>query len=91
MIDKESINEILKRTPLGGSELSVLLGWRTRILKYNEVTKYSTIEQLLSPYGNVIILFECSQDFGHLTCLKNIGNAISFSILMGTSDSQKVC
>lgn len=91
MINEEDNTEKLKRTPLNDSEISAFLGGRTKIIKYNEITKYSTVDQLLSPYDNVVVLLECAQDFGHWVCLKKIGNVISFFDSYGNfPDDQKV-
>lgn len=75
---EDSRYENLKRTALGDHEITNYLGGRTKVLKYNEIPQYSSLEQLLHPYNNVVILLETKHDFGHWICIKRTGDVISF-------------
>ena len=77
-MDVEVDYEKLKRRPLGDHEISAYLNGNVKILKYNEITDYKNIEDLLNPYGAVVILLETKHDFGHWICIKMTGNVISF-------------
>lgn len=89
-MEVETNYEELKKTPLGDLEISAYLNGRTKILKYNEIMNYKNIEELLAPHGNVIILLETKQNFGHWICLKMTGNVISFFDSYGNfPDDQK--
>ena len=77
-MDVEVDYEKLKRQPLGDHEISAYLNGNVKILKYNEITDYTNIEDLLNPYGAVVILLETKHDFGHWICIKMTGNVISF-------------
>lgn len=77
-MEAETDYEKLKRMPLGDHDLSAYLNGQTKIVKYNEIPFYKNIEQLLNPYGNVVILLETKHDFGHWICIKMTGNVISF-------------
>lgn len=70
--------EVLKHQSLGDNDIINFLGGRTKVLKYNEINSYADISSLLHPYGNVVILLETHQDFGHWICIKQIGRVISF-------------
>ena len=72
-MDKEIINIIHK--PLSDDELRRVVGRDTKIMKYSELSKYDTIEQLLTkPYDFVIILLEESPNSGHWCALLRYSN-----------------
>ena len=55
--------------PLSNTDIERKLNNKTRVIKYNELRNFSTIEQLLYPYGNAIILYPTGVDIGHWTCV----------------------
>jgi hypothetical protein len=57
---------------LGGDELTALLQGNTKILRYKDLFKYKTIEQVLGKEGNAIILYPDKQNdinYGHWTAV----------------------
>lgn len=60
----------LKTTPLSEDDIKYYLNGRTKICLYRQLNRVKNINQLLSPYGNCIILIETEPHFGHWICLK---------------------
>lgn len=55
---------------LSDSDIYNLLHNKTKVLLYNEIKKYPTVEKLLGRYGNCVILYPASSTHqGHWTCL----------------------
>jgi len=59
----------LQKMPTSSHYLKELLGGKVKILPYPELVKYETIEELLSPYGMVIILYLQKDNYGHWTTI----------------------
>jgi hypothetical protein len=66
-IDKEEAQEIVKE-PMDDGDIKAYLP-NTRILKYSELKKYKSIEELLKPKDAVIILYQDSPNTGHWVAL----------------------
>ena len=80
----------LKYKPLSDKEIVDLLDGRTVVRKYNELDRFDTIDELIAPYGNCVILLETAQNYGHWICIKKTGNMISFfDSYGGFPDNQK--
>ena len=70
----KEINNIIHKA-LGDDNLRTILGKDTKILKYSELAKYNSIDQLLpKPNDFVIILLEESPNNGHWTALLKYNN-----------------
>ena len=55
---------------LSNFDIYRLLNNKTRIVTYNELQAFPTIESLLSPFGNAVILYPGTDgDIGHWTCV----------------------
>lgn len=67
------IKKLMKKS-LSDSEMFNYLGGKTKIIKYPDLSKFNDIDELLEPYGNVIILYLTGQNYGHWTCLFKIDN-----------------
>lgn len=65
---KYDIKKLMKKS-LSDIEIKRVLGGETKIITYPELAKYKTIDELLQPYGNVIILYLTGENYGHWTCL----------------------
>ena len=65
---KRIIDE-LKKKPFSGNEIIECADNETKIIKYGDISKYNTIEDLLYPHNNVVILYETSNNYGHWTCV----------------------
>lgn len=62
------IKKLMKKS-LSGEDIKKLLNNKTKILTYPELAKYKTIDELLYPYDNVVILYLTGANYGHWTCL----------------------
>lgn len=52
--------------------MALLMHGRTRVMRYHDLTSYPSIEAVLQPYGNAIILYPSAagrSDVGHWTCV----------------------
>jgi hypothetical protein len=54
-----------KTKSLSSSEVKRLCNGKVKIITYPELTKYKTLDQLLKPYGAIIILYLTSENYGH--------------------------
>jgi hypothetical protein len=54
---------------LSGDEILDALNHKTKILIYTDLKKYNSVNELLNPYGCVVILYLNSKNMGHWTCL----------------------
>jgi hypothetical protein len=54
---------------LSNFEIMELLGDKTRILTYPEIKKHKSVDDLLYPWGNVVILYMTGDSYGHWTTL----------------------
>ena len=80
----------LKYKPLSDKEIVDLLDGQTVVRKYNELDQFDTIDDLIAPYGNCVILRVTAQNYGHWICSKKTGNMISFfDSYGGFPDNQK--
>lgn len=63
---------------LSDSDIYNALKGKCKIIDYPKVSKYKTIDQLLSPYGCAVILFLRAPNFGHWTCVFKVKNKVEF-------------
>jgi|688.fasta_scaffold706017_2 hypothetical protein len=54
---------------LSSNDLRKIFNGNLKILLYNEVKKYNSIDELLSPYDRVCILYNWEPAVGHWTCV----------------------
>ena len=59
-------------TALSGDQIVKLLDNKVKIVPYNEIANYNSIDELLSPYGRVIILYMSQPNYGHWTLLQKL-------------------
>ncbi len=59
----------LESKPFSGEDILNILDQKTKIVLYNEIKKYKSIDSLLHPYGNVVILYETKPGYGHWVCI----------------------
>jgi|ERR1700722_831439 len=68
----QTMNKIRARmyTPTGRKDIEYMLGGQVRVISYDELDNYNTIEELLHPYMSVVILYPNGPegDVGHWTC-----------------------
>lgn len=60
---------------LSGDDIYKLLNGKTNIIEYPDLANYNSVEELLSPFGNVVILYLSSEDYGHWTTLFQYPNS----------------
>lgn len=65
---EQYVKEQMKR-PFGESDIKILLNGKIKILTYNSLESFDTIEQLLHPFGRVVLLYEWKKNFGHWVCV----------------------
>jgi hypothetical protein len=75
-INKEDIKEIVKE-PMDDSDIRHYLP-NIRILKYNEIKNFNSIEQILKPKDAVIILYQDSPNSGHWVALMRKNKYIEY-------------
>lgn len=54
---------------LTGSQVLAMCNNKVRIVPYHELATVKTIEQLLQPFGAIILLYETKLDYGHYTAV----------------------
>lgn len=59
----------MESEPLSGEDIKKLLKGKVKIIEYPELSNYNSIEELLNPYGQVVILYESKPNYGHWTTL----------------------
>jgi len=75
---------------LSGADVKRILKGKVKLMTYTDFMKYDTIDEAISPYNKVIILFETSAPLvGHYCCIfkcrsKNTGTSIMFFDPYGT-------
>ena len=80
-----SIKEEIARS-LSDGDIKRFLKGHTKIIQYKDLKKYNNIDDLLAPYGHVIILYMTAPNYGHWTLImKRPPMRCIFSIVMGIS------
>lgn len=75
------MNEILKEQnkPLSNIEIMDLVKGKAKVVLYEDLKDYDDIDELLSPYGAVYLLYQVKSNFGHWCALIKRGdNEIEF-------------
>ena len=69
----------IEMTPLSDDDIRTILGKDTKILEYKDLTKYSSIDQLLpKPTDYCILLYELQKDSGHWTAILKYDDIVEF-------------
>ena len=55
--------------PLSNYDVQNLLDNDVKVITYDELDRYKTIENLLYPYNKVVILYLATPDYGHWCCI----------------------
>ena len=72
------IDEAEKRD-LTGEQLKEICRGQVEIVPYHTLNEYKSIEELLSKFGAIILLYETRENFGHYTALfYNMENDVEF-------------
>jgi hypothetical protein len=59
---------------LSDDDIREALNNKVKIIKYNNLNQIKSINELLKPYNNCVILYEWGKNIGHWTCLSNHPN-----------------
>lgn len=54
---------------LSDNEISQELQHKARVVTYDQLANYNSIEELLHPWGRCVILYPTGQNVGHWTCV----------------------
>lgn len=54
---------------LSDTDIKKFLNNQTKIIQYKDLSKYNNIDDLLKPFGHVIILYMTAPNYGHWTLL----------------------
>jgi hypothetical protein len=69
----------LKKKSFSGNEVLELCDDKAVIITYPELADYDSIDDVMKPYGAVILLYETAKNYGHWCCLiKTKKNRIEF-------------
>src|SRR5690606_21496962 len=68
----------LKDIALSNHDITKLLDGQVNIILYPDLHKYTSIDQLLSPYDACILLYESKPNYGHWCALIKHGDSIEF-------------
>lgn len=62
----KKINKMKKiNIPLSSDDIMKLMNGKTKILKYGDLKNYKTIEDVIKPYNNCVLLYESILNVGH--------------------------
>lgn len=67
-----------KSYALSDSDIVRIMKGKVKVIPYNELVNYSTIQEVLSPYGQAVILYLTKENYGHYTCVIDQGDSILF-------------
>jgi hypothetical protein len=69
----------LEGKALSGDDIIKLCGGRVKIVVYSDLDEFTDLDDLLEPYGSVVILYRTSKNFGHWCGLNMINkNTVEF-------------
>ena len=75
----DALIKLITKLPYSGEDILTLCDGKTNILTYKELMNYNNIDEVLSPFGCAVILYETKPNYGHWVCLiKHDDNIISF-------------
>ncbi len=77
-MEKKKINQKEKKS-LSGEEVLMICDNKAKMYTYPELVKFNNIDDLLKPYGAIIILYLTKENYGHFCCIfKQNKTTISF-------------
>lgn len=59
---------------LSGSDILRITDNKTKILPYEALEHVSSLDEILNPFGSVVLLYQTSEKFGHWVALLDKGN-----------------
>jgi len=71
--------------PLSKKDIEKIFKGKIKVMLYNEISDYKTIDDLLNPYGRVCILYYWKKYHGHWICVfRNKNNRVEIFDSFGT-------
>jgi hypothetical protein len=66
--------------PISSDDISQLMDGKVKIISYSQLKQFKNIDELLEPFGKVVILYESKKNYGHWTCLfvNPVDNTLNF-------------
>lgn len=74
----DNIIKKLRKKPFSGDDILTVTDNKTKIITYPELYSFKNIDEVLKPFGSVVILYETKPSYGHWVCLLKHGNKIEF-------------
>jgi hypothetical protein len=74
----DKIIKNLEGEPFSGADIMKLCDNETKVLKYGDLEQFNTIDELLEPHNNAIILYETAPNYGHWCCVLKYGDTVEF-------------
>lgn len=74
-----SIKEILRQyqdIALSDKEVLKLVDGKANLILYPDLHKYSSLDEILDPYGACILLFEAQPHYGHWCCIFKVNKRL---------------
>lgn len=65
----DQIIKKMKKEAYSGRDILKACDWKTKIVKYSELKKYDSLDELLNPFGCVVLLYETRPNYGHWVCI----------------------
>lgn len=75
------MNKIIKdlqSIPFSGSDIKDALDGDVKIIRYSDLKNYNSIDELLTPYNKVVLLYLTKPNYGHWCCLFLENNILEF-------------
>lgn len=63
---------------LSGEDIHRITDGKCKIMAYEDLQKYQTLDELMTPNNSVIILYQTKADYGHWVSLLRYNNSIEF-------------
>jgi len=69
----------LSRLPYSEDDIMNALEGKSKIVSYNEISKFRNLDDLLQPYDSVVLLYTTKENFGHWITIFKVGKrAVEF-------------
>ena len=75
-IDKNILGS--ENIDLSGADIERITDGKCKIIAYEELQKYNTLDELLNPYDAVIVLYQTKKNYGHWVSILKYDNYIEF-------------
>jgi hypothetical protein len=76
MVDIKQILNKYADIALSDKEVLKLINGRANLILYPDLHKYTSIDQILEPYGACILLYEAKPRYGHWCCIFKVNDRL---------------